>query len=264
MPEEYLPLKKVKELDLKAKTFLNIPENVLIENASKGVAETILCELGLPSKICVFAGRGNNSADALAALRHLLNIENNLEISIYLVLFGKKYNSEVSFQLEILRKILPESAKIIRLNSLKDVRKIQSSCDLIIDGIFGTGFKPPLALEYRELIEKINSSFARKVAVDIPSGMVCAGLENTDLAINPVRERSSFTGAGKDFLTMQGENVDDGIKSPGENFSNGVKADITITFIAPKTCFDFKQNKKYLGKVFVKNIGISRDILEKL
>jgi NAD(P)H-hydrate epimerase len=43
-------------------------------------------------------------------------------------------------------------------------------CDLIIDAILGTGFRPPIQGLYREAIEAMNAAAAPVLAVDIPSG----------------------------------------------------------------------------------------------
>jgi NAD(P)H-hydrate epimerase len=54
--------------------------------------------------------------------------------------------------------------------------------------------------------------------------------------------------------------------SPDEGLPLGaaIKADYTVTFIAPKQGFFLNQGKKFCGRIMVADIGISRDILEKV
>jgi NAD(P)H-hydrate epimerase len=44
------------------------------------------------------------------------------------------------------------------------------ACDVLIDAILGTGFRPPVSGSYADAIARINSSTAPVIAVDIPSG----------------------------------------------------------------------------------------------
>jgi hydroxyethylthiazole kinase-like uncharacterized protein yjeF len=219
------PLSKsgLRALDKKASQSLGIPENILIENASLGIMDVLRSQRLLFGPIAIFSGRGNNGADSLALARHLLS--EKISLKIYLVLEGKAPNREVEFQLNILRKITP--AKDIKiLNNEDDLKSISQNIKrskLVIDGVFGIGYKPPLSAFHQKLFFLINDNAVKTLAVDIPSGMLC----------------------------------DDGVSN-----SPMVKADITVTFVAPKSGFTRAGSRKYTGKIFVKDIGASRSILE--
>ena len=88
--------------------------------------------------------------------------------------------------------------------------------DLIVDAIFGVGFKGSVEGFFRDLIELINSSSAYIASVDIPSGL----------------------------------NADN-----GEASGACVRADRTVTFIAKKRGMIKGKGPGYCGKIIVKDLG---------
>ena len=225
LAKEALDKDSLRALDDKAKNILKIPENILIENASRGIVDVLKEIKMLPRKACIFAGKGNNGADSLALARHLFNM--GVEVDVFLALNKGSFNKEVEFQLQILKRIMG-GGRIINLGDLSDLKSVDNiikSKDLTIDGVFGIGFKPPLDDFYRLLFEVINNNSSRILSADIPSGL-CAD-----------------------------SGLIDGI---------AVKADITVSFVSSKTGFFLGEGPEYTGKIFVKDIGISKDALQKL
>ncbi|MDE6189575.1 MAG: NAD(P)H-hydrate dehydratase, partial [Clostridia bacterium] len=53
----------------------------------------------------------------------------------------------------------------------EDISKCDYDCDILVDCIFGTGFKGAPKQNYADVIKRINESSAYKVSVDIPSGL---------------------------------------------------------------------------------------------
>jgi len=225
LARDCLPRDALRILDSKAKDILGIPENILIENASRGILEALKEENILPRCACIFAGRGNNGADSLALARHLLN--RNVDLDVFLVLNGGSCNKEVQFQLQILEKII-DKRRIKTLNNKEDLISLVTdikSKDLIIDGMFGIGFRPPLDSFYKDLFVVINNNSRKTIAVDIPSGL----------------------------------SADDGLVD-----ETAIRADTTVTFVSPKIGFFTGEGPEYTGKILVKDIGISPDALKKL
>ena len=89
--------------------------------------------------------------------------------------------------------------------------------DIIIDALFGIGFGRQPDSTTLNLFKEINSHKGIKVSVDIPSGVEC---------------------------------------DKGKVFETAVKADYTITFIAPKPCFYLPDGSDYCGEVTVCDIGV--------
>ena len=117
-------------------------EAEVIRLVGKGVARLAL-QLTRPGElIVIFAGKGNNGADARAARKHL--VERRVD-----VLDVKKPKSELS-----------------RLEALLSLRPA-----LIIDGLFGIGINRPLSPEWMTFIQHINEARLRVLSVDVPSGL---------------------------------------------------------------------------------------------
>ena len=216
---------QLRAFDRKAKDILQIPESLLIENASRGVMEVIMDQDVRHKDVCIFAGRGNNGADSLALARHLLNRGSRL--TIFVVLGGRPPNQQVEFQLNLLKGIMDNSL-ITVVNSPDDLKAAEGALggeDLVVDGIFGIGFRPPLDDLHKGLFRCMNRAVIPTVSVDIPSGL-CA--------------------------------------DEGEVDGEAVKADLTVTFVAAKKGFFLGQGPAHTGRIFVKDIGLSRQVLERL
>ena len=126
------------------------------------------------NRVLVFAGQGNNGADALAIARLLIE---------------KKYN--VFTYLINPMNILSEDCKINRDRLLDEGNgqfaevisppftppKLEPQ-DIIIDGLFGSGLNRPLDGLFGKITDYINQSKSTVVSIDIPSGLF--GEDNKD------------------------------------------------------------------------------------
>ncbi len=135
---------------------IGIPSLVLMENASRVVADFVY-SLN-PKSVLAVVGTGNNGTDALGALRWLH--QKGIDCD-FLITKSSKQSEEFRCQLNILKNL--------GLNPLQDFPKERYG--VIIDGIFGTGFRPPVKDEFISYIDFINNSNSVVVSVDIPSGI---------------------------------------------------------------------------------------------
>lgn len=101
-------------------------------------------------------------------------------------------------------------------NNLTVADDIPERCDFLIDSIFGIGLNRPLENYAARVIDRMNMCNAKKVAIDVPSGCF----------------------------------------ADGKGISPAFKADITLTFIAPKPCFFLPPFNENCGKVEVIDIGV--------
>jgi NAD(P)H-hydrate epimerase len=97
------------------------------------------------------------------------------------------------------------------------------AADWIVDALLGTGARGDPRLPTSVLIHAANATRARKLAVDVPSGLDC----DTGIPGNPT-----------------------------------FRADHTCTFVAPKIGFFQPPAQPYVGSVSVHDIGVPRKLLE--
>jgi NAD(P)H-hydrate epimerase len=118
----------------------------------------------------------------------------------------------------------------IKTNSIKEenaylLKAMLGNCDFVLEGIFGIGLQGCPNIFYQKVIENINSSGKKIVSCDVPSG-----------------------------LSVQ----------EGTILGKSIRADYTITFIGPKKGFFLNQGPEMCGKIFVTDIGVSREILGRI
>ena len=111
-------------------------------------------------KTAIACGTGNNGGDGYVLALEMK--KNNLDCEIILV--KDKFSSDGEYYFN---KCKEQNIIYSVYNEKTDFNKY----DFIVDCIFGTGFKGNVSGIEREIIEKINSSTAYKVSVDINSGL---------------------------------------------------------------------------------------------
>ncbi len=167
----------------------------MMENAGRGIAQEI--ELAYShitnKKVFALVGSGNNGGDALVSLSYLA--QNHWEAYAYIVRPRPEDDP-------LIERFVNNQGKIIRLEEDKrfsQLNKLLSSCDLLIDGVLGTGIKLPLKGEISKVLAHINSKLAaseRKlhiVAVDCPSGV---DSETGEIAEETIPAEMTVTMAG--------------------------------------------------------------------
>ena len=120
-------------------------------------------------KVLVVCGKGNNGGDGLAIARLLANRE--AEVSVVLLAKAGDLKADARTNLDILRHCSVPITEALTPRRLSQVFARHSDADVVIDAIFGTGFrgKPP-ALHARA-IDLVNAADGMVIAVDIPSGV---------------------------------------------------------------------------------------------
>ncbi len=144
---------------------------ILMENAGRAVADSIVNFLSndvTSRRIIIFAGKGNNGGDGFVVARHLAN--RGADVKVFLVSPKEEIHGDALVNLEIIEK----SGISISTIGPRDIQRIKISllyADLVVDGIFGTGFKGKAAGIASWVIEAINSCGKPVVAIDLPSGL---------------------------------------------------------------------------------------------
>jgi NAD(P)H-hydrate epimerase len=111
-------------------------------------------------RVAVVAGPGNNGGDALVAARFLHQRGAIVSASI---VAPRDASSLVAHHATIVRRMG------IPVHDAPD--GIGPSADAVVDGLLGTGIRPPLREPAPRIIEAMNASGRPIVAIDVPSGM---------------------------------------------------------------------------------------------
>lgn len=116
----------------------------------------------------VFAGPGNNGADALAVARML--VEQGFKPAVFLFNIG---GNRLTPECKTSRDMLLAAAPDIDFHEITHQFKLPelSRNWLVIDGIFGSGLRDALTGGFQFLVRGINESHATVVSLDVPSGL---------------------------------------------------------------------------------------------
>ena len=144
----------------------------LMEDAGSACADIIRKNYCIgrqtPAKVLVICGKGKNGGDGFVIARRLW--EYGCLVTVMLVCGEPQAKDAID------NFLLLESAGIdvIRYNDdLPLHRELINSSDIIVDAVFGTGFSGRLDPDLSRLAKAVNSSGAKKAAVDVPSGANC-------------------------------------------------------------------------------------------
>ncbi len=234
---------QVRRIDALAIEKYGIPGIVLMENAASAATAEALEMLrvarhftpGIALKdaplTAILCGGGNNGGDGFALARHLHNA--GVRVAVYLVSDPAKLKGDAAINFAIVEKMNLKRVDVSDEEGLNAAEGGWSSADLIIDAILGTGFSGELKPHVARVIERVNAIGvlwrARRpvpvLAVDLPSGLDC----DTGIPANPT-----------------------------------IRADVTVTFVAPKIGFAWRTAQEYLGRVVVAGIGTPPEIVDEV
>ncbi len=203
---------EMREIDRASTEKFGVPSLTLMENAGSAVAEFILENYRGADRIAVVCGKGNNGGDGFVVARKLHRAGRVVEVLLLAAPSELKGDAATMFARLPVRAIVVQSAQELQAESSRSL----GNCDLIVDAMLGTGFKPPVKGLYAEAIAAINRGGKPVVAVDIPSG------------------------ADSDAMTAQA----------GEGIA---RADAIVTFTAPRPAHVFGEFTR--GPVVVAPIG---------
>lgn len=208
----------IKNIDSICEKSYNIPTLLLMEKAGKAIYEHIIKKDWTGKRFAFVCGGGNNGGDGLAAARYLHT--DGYDVTVYLTDIPKspiaKYNSDFAKQLNI---------KIKEHIQSDEWTEELMPYDVIIDGIFGVGYKTKNTTNYPiNAIEKLSRLKKCYIySIDIPSGVN----GNT-----------------------------------GKTDRNCVIADETLTLCVPKIGLYVNPGKEKCGKVTCLDIGVPKELTE--
>ncbi|HTN77036.1 MAG TPA: NAD(P)H-hydrate epimerase [Pirellulaceae bacterium] len=218
----HLTCEQARSVDRRAVEEFGVSSLVLMENAGRGCAD-LLCRLGIRGRVVICCGRGNNAGDGFVIARHLEL--RGKEVRVLLWSDPHKLSADAAANFAILEK---SSVPIHVFTDSHEPGVLPDElvgADWIVDALLGTGAqgepRPPLD----SVIDLINLCDARKLAIDLPSGL---------------------------------------LGDSGQASSSTFRADHTATFVAPKIGFAASEARAYLGLIHVLDIGAPRVLVEQV
>ncbi|SHK35922.1 NAD(P)H-hydrate epimerase [Anaerobranca californiensis DSM 14826] len=202
----------VKKNDILCQDKYKIPTLLLMEHSGIKVVEEIQ-HYPKERKFTVIVGKGNNGGDALVVAR-LLHLKG---YAVQVFLTEGNLQGDAQINLEIVKAL-----SIPIYQDFSSLDKLLEEGDIIIDGLFGVGFKGTLEGKLKEIVRKINTSGKYVLCIDIPSGLTADGpMENGEI----------------------------------------IKGDKTVTLGLPKENLLLSKGREYTGELVLKDIGIPPKLL---
>jgi NAD(P)H-hydrate epimerase len=214
-----------REIDRIAIENYGIPSIVLMENAGRGCVD-VLERIGIDGPVVILCGKGNNAGDGFVIARHL-------EIRGYtsrvvLLCSPDELRGDAATNFAILQKTgVPITTHVDE--SLRDskarVLDGRGHVDWLIDAVLGTGAVGEPRPPFDAAIDWMNDQPAKKLAVDVPSGLDC---------------------------------------DTGQPAAHTIRADHTCTFAAMKIGFTQPSAKPFTGTVHVCDIGVPPQLIAEI
>lgn len=138
----------------------------MMENAGIGAAEQIASKAPVAGKrVLIFCGKGNNGGDGFVVAKKLT--EKGASVKLILA-EGEPKTADAVKNRQICETM---AIPMIDLIEEREISHSMEAADLIVDGIYGTGFHGELREPVRKITRMINQSKAAVFALDIPSGL---------------------------------------------------------------------------------------------
>jgi len=157
---------EMREIDRVTSERFGVPSLTLMENAGSAVADFALSRWPSAKRLAVICGKGNNGGDGFVAARKLHQAGREAHILLLAEPSELRGDAAEMFSKLPVAPVIASSDQALQA----DPARRALDCDVIIDAILGTGFRPPVSGLYAQAIELLNSTRSPVLAVDIPSG----------------------------------------------------------------------------------------------
>lgn len=216
-----LTREQVREVDRMASEQFGVPSIVLMENAGRAVADTLEA-LGIGGRVIIACGRGNNAGDGLVVARHL----DLRGYQVHLLMVGSPdlLSGDALTNWQIILRSGIDVREVDRVTSNNSWHDALEGAEWLVDALLGTGARGAPRSPMDEVIRVLNDHPARRLAVDVPSGLDC---------------------------------------DTGEVTEPTFRADHTCTFVAPKPALVMAACAPWVGQLHILDIGAPRALLER-
>jgi ADP-dependent NAD(P)H-hydrate dehydratase / NAD(P)H-hydrate epimerase len=218
-----LNAQQMREADQRTIEDVGIPSLVLMENAGRQVVAALEAsyEEALKGRVAVLCGRGSNGGDGFVVARTLA--QRGTEPLVVLLASVAEVRGDARVNLDILGRIGITIVEVTEAQAWELHFSEVSRCNLIVDAIFGTGFRGPIQGLLGTVVADVNGSGIPIVAVDLPSGLSA-----------------------------------DSHEPPGDS----IEASLTVTLAAPKIPLVLPPAEQRAGDLVIADIGIPTGVIE--
>lgn len=129
------------------------------------------------ARIVILGGKGLNTGDALVACEAILNYLPRMQVCLVSTVEESELNPLAG---EVLARVKASLGDAFQVISAADyLAGPPVPADVVIDGIHGLGFRPPLQAEVAGLLQHMNArrDVGCRVSIDLPSGLSAEGAE---------------------------------------------------------------------------------------
>lgn len=213
----------IREIDKATCEAQGISSLDLMERAASAACSEIIARFNPSQRMVVFAGPGNNGGDALAVARMLFEQGyRKLEVFLFNVMGKLSYDcNEEKNRISAIEGIdFNEITKDFETPEINEK-------DVVIDGLFGSGFKGKLMKGFLTLVNYINDSGAFVIAIDVPTGL---------------------SGEWNDNISRR----------------DMVHANLTLTFQFPRLSFFFEENRDVIGEWHLLDIQLDESKIKEI
>ena len=211
--KKILNVEQIRATDIYSIKKYSISSLALMEKAARSFVNALRKQDLASKKILVICGAGNNGGDGFAVCRLLR--DQRIDASAVLV----KFRETLSKDCEVNKNKLQEITVLDASSPIPDF----SDFDIIIDAIFGSGLNKPVEGFVARVIEAVNNSGREIYSIDVPSGLFCDTVSESEYII---------------------------------------KANLVISFQRPKLSFFFPENSAYVGSWEVVDIGLNETFIQ--
>jgi hydroxyethylthiazole kinase-like uncharacterized protein yjeF len=206
---------QIRHLDAQTIASEPIASIELMERACLAFVQWFVPRFDHRRRIGIVCGTGNNGGDGLAIARLLR--ERRYSVVVWIVRGSGKETADFKANRERLASV--EVTELINA-----APGAFDNAEILIDALFGSGLSRPLEQPYSGVVKEMNRTSARRIAVDIPSGLLADAPSSGDI----------------------------------------VQAHDTVTFQMPKLAFMFPSNEPFVGVWHIVDIGLSKQSIDEI
>jgi len=166
LKENSITSREMRALELNAEYF-GVSRLQLMENAGHNVALEVASRFKPEKSVAIFCGLGGNGGDGFVVARHLSSM--GYKVTVILAGKAKEITDNAALENWKALQFLKETIPIYEVYDSTLIPEI--TAEMLIDALLGIGTKGKIKPPILQLVQKINTMNAFRVAVDVPTGI---------------------------------------------------------------------------------------------